>query len=89
MGCRAKCCGSRTAQRKSSGNGSCACLSGKKKLLDKIDEALERIARGEYGWCKDTGEPIDLKRLLLRPTATLSIEAKERQERQERPIREA
>ena len=64
-------------------------LEREKKLLDKIDEALERIARGEYGWCKDTGEPIGLKRLLLRPTATLSIEAKERQERQERPIREA
>lgn len=55
-------------------------LEREKKLLDKIDEALERIARGEYGWCKDPGEPIDLKRLLLRPTATLSIEAKERQE---------
>ncbi|MGT3075201.1 RNA polymerase-binding protein DksA [Pseudomonas putida] len=64
-------------------------LEREKKLLDKIDEALERIARGEYGWCKDTGEPIGLKRLLLRPTATLSIEAKERQERQERHIREA
>ncbi|MFP3526556.1 TraR/DksA C4-type zinc finger protein, partial [Pantoea sp. SIMBA_072] len=60
-----------------------------RELLDKVDEALERIARGEYGWCKDTGEPIGLKRLLLRPTATLSIEAKERQERQERHIREA
>ena len=63
-------------------------LEREKKLLDKIDEALERIARGEYGWCKDTGEPIGLKRLLLRPTATLSIEAKERQERQGRHIRE-
>ena len=64
-------------------------LEREKKLLDKIDEALERIARGEYGWCKDTGEPIGLKRLLLRPTATLSIEAKERQERKERHIRES
>lgn len=63
-------------------------LEREKKLLDKIDEALERIARGEYGWCKDTGEPIGLRRLLLRPTATLGIEAKERQERQERHIRE-
>ncbi|MFK0094685.1 RNA polymerase-binding protein DksA [Pseudomonas sp. NPDC090592] len=63
-------------------------LEREKKLLDKIDEALERIARGEYGWCKDTGEPIGLKRLLLRPTATLCIEAKERQERRERHIRE-
>lgn len=63
-------------------------LEREKKLLDKIDEAVERIARGEYGWCKDTGEPIGLRRLLLRPTATLCIEAKERQERQERHIRE-
>ncbi|MCE7764921.1 RNA polymerase-binding protein DksA [Pseudomonas putida] len=63
-------------------------LEREKKLLDKIDEALERIARGEYGWCKDTGEPIGLERLLLRPTTTLSIEAKERQERKERHIRE-
>ena len=56
-------------------------LEREKKLLDKIDEALERIARGEYGWCKDTGEPIGLKRLLARPTATLSVEAQERRER--------
>ena len=63
-------------------------LEREKKLLDKIDEALQRLARGEYGWCKDTGEPIGLKRLLLRPTATLSIEAKERQERRERHIRD-
>ncbi|WP_339437404.1 RNA polymerase-binding protein DksA [Pseudomonas sp. EL_65y_Pfl1_R32] len=63
-------------------------LEREKKLLDKIDEALERISRGEYGWCRETGEPIGLRRLLLRPTATLSIEAKERQERKERHIRE-
>lgn len=59
-------------------------LEREKKLLDKIDEALERLARGEYGWCRDTGEPIGLQRLLLRPTATLCIEAKERQELRER-----
>ncbi|KTC29164.1 MAG: RNA polymerase-binding protein DksA [Pseudomonas sp.] len=59
-------------------------LEREKKLLDKIDEALERLARGEYGWCRETGEPIGLKRLLLRPTATLCIEAKERQELRER-----
>lgn len=63
-------------------------LEREKRLLDKIDEALERISRGEYGWCEETGEPIGLRRLLLRPTATLSIEAKERQERKERHIRE-
>ncbi|RVU50996.1 RNA polymerase-binding protein DksA, partial [Pseudomonas syringae pv. syringae] len=62
-------------------------LEREKKLLDKIDEALERMARGEYGWCKETGEPIGLRRLLLRPTATLTIEAKERQERKERHMR--
>jgi len=59
-------------------------LEREKKLLDKIDEALERLARGEYGWCRETGEPIGLKRLLLRPTATLCIEAKEREELRER-----
>lgn len=64
-------------------------LEREKKLLDKIDETLERMARGEYGWCKDTGEPIGLRRLLLRPTASLSIEAKERQERRERHLRDS
>lgn len=59
-------------------------LEREKKLLDKIDQALERLARGEYGWCAETGEPIGLKRLLLRPTATLCIEAKERQEQREK-----
>jgi DnaK suppressor protein len=59
-------------------------LEREKKLLDKIDEALELLARGEYGWCRETGEPIGLKRLLLRPTATLCIEAKEREELRER-----
>ena len=58
-------------------------LEREKKLLDKIDESLERIARDEYGWCEETGEPIGLKRLLLRPTASLCVEAKERQERRE------
>ena len=59
-------------------------LEREKKLLDKIDEAVERLARGEYGWCAETGEAIGLKRLLLRPTASLSVEAKERQEARER-----
>ena len=58
-------------------------LAREKKLLDKIDAALSRIARREYGWCSETGEPIGLKRLLLRPTASLCIEAKERQEKRE------
>lgn len=60
-------------------------LEREKKLLDKIDGALER---GEYGWCSETGEPIGLRRLLLRPTASLCVEAKERQEQRERHIRD-
>ncbi|UXY52968.1 RNA polymerase-binding protein DksA [Pseudomonas tohonis] len=64
-------------------------LEREKKLLDKIDSALERLARGEYGWCRETGEPIGLRRLLLRPTAELCIEAKERQEQRERHRRDA
>lgn len=64
-------------------------LEREKKLLDKIDQALDRLARGEYGWCEETGEPIGLRRLLLRPTTALCIEAKERQERRELHVREA
>lgn len=52
-----------------------------RKLLQKIRGALELIESGEYGYCEDTGEPIGLKRLLARPTATLSIEAQERREK--------
>jgi len=64
-------------------------LEREKKLLDKIDDALDAIARGEYGWCAETGEPIGLQRLLLRPTTTLSIEAKQRQEQREKHQRSA
>lgn len=64
-------------------------LEREKKLLDKLDQALARLARGEYGWCGETGEPIGLKRLLLRPTASLCIEAKERQEQREKHLRHA
>ncbi len=63
-------------------------LEREKKLLDKIDQALERLARGEYGWCEETGEPIGLRRLLLRPTASLCVEAKERQEQKEKHHRD-
>ncbi len=63
-------------------------LEREKRLLDKIDQALDRIASGEYGWCAESGEQIGLRRLLLRPTAALSIEAKERQEQLERHVRE-
>jgi DnaK suppressor protein len=52
-----------------------------RKLLKKIDQALERIADDSYGYCEETGEPIGLARLLARPTATLSVEAQARRER--------
>lgn len=55
-----------------------------RKLIDKIDEALVRIEKGEYGYCEETGEKIGLKRLEARPVATLCIEAQERHENYER-----
>jgi DnaK suppressor protein len=54
-----------------------------RKLVTKIDEALERIKTGDYGYCEETGDPIGILRLLARPTATLCIEAKRRQEQKE------
>jgi len=59
-----------------------------RKLISKIDEALERIKKGEYGYCEETGDPIGVKRLEARPIATLSIEAQERHERIERTQRD-
>lgn len=59
-----------------------------RKLIAKIDAAIERIANGSYGYCEETGEPITIRRLEARPIATLSIEAQERHERQERTHRE-
>lgn len=59
-----------------------------RKLIAKIDAALERIEGGTYGYCEETGEPISLKRLDARPIATLSIEAQERHERRERIYRD-
>jgi len=58
-----------------------------RKLIAKIDAALERIESGTYGYCEETGEPIALRRLEARPVATLSIEAQERHERMERTHR--
>jgi DnaK suppressor protein len=52
-----------------------------RKLIEKIDLALEKIEKGTYGFCEETGEPIGLKRLEARPIATLSIEAQEKHER--------
>jgi DnaK suppressor protein len=59
-----------------------------RKLISKIDAALQRIDEGTYGYCEETGEPISLKRLDARPIATLSIEAQERHERRERVYRD-
>lgn len=58
-----------------------------RKLIAKIDAALERVEIGTYGYCEETGEPIALRRLEARPIATLSIEAQERHERMERTHR--
>ncbi len=52
-----------------------------RKLLSKIQATIRNIDEGDYGFCADTGEPIGLKRLLARPTATLSVEGQERRER--------
>ncbi|HEX9324482.1 MAG TPA: RNA polymerase-binding protein DksA [Xanthobacteraceae bacterium] len=59
-----------------------------RKLIAKIDAALQRIDDGTYGFCEETGEPISLRRLEARPIATLSIEAQERHERRERVYRD-
>jgi DnaK suppressor protein len=59
-----------------------------RKLVAKIDAALNRIDEGSYGFCDDTGEPIGIRRLEARPIATLSIEAQERHERRERVYRD-
>lgn len=55
-----------------------------RKLMKKIDQALQRIEDGSYGWCEETGEPIGVPRLLARPTATLCLDAQERHEALER-----
>ena len=59
-----------------------------RKLISKIDEALERLEDGSYGYCEETNEPISLRRLEARPIATLSVEAQERHERMERTRRD-
>ena len=59
-----------------------------RKLLAKINNALQKIEDGSYGYCEVTGEPISLKRLEARPIATLSIEAQEQHERKERVYRD-
>ena len=59
-------------------------LNRSRKLISKINSALQRIKSGTYGFCEETGEPIGLKRLMARPVATLSIEAQEKHERDEK-----
>ena len=54
------------------------------KLLSKIDKAIKKIKNNTYGFCEETGEPIGLKRLIARPIATLSIEAQEKHEKNEK-----
>jgi DnaK suppressor protein len=59
-----------------------------RKLISKINTALERIEDASYGYCEETGEPISIARLEARPIATLSLEAQERHERKERTQRD-
>ena len=59
-------------------------LNRSRKLISKINSALQRIKNGTYGYCEETSEPIGLKRLIARPVATLSIEAQEKHERDEK-----
>ena len=59
-----------------------------RKLISKIDEALQRIENGSYGYCEETDEPIGVRRLDASPIATLSLEAQERHERLERTHRD-
>ena len=54
------------------------------KLLTKIEKAIKRIDDNTYGYCEETGDPIGIKRLIARPIATLSIEAQEKHERNEK-----
>ena len=59
-------------------------LNRQRKLLAKINLAINRIKSDTYGYCEETGEPIGIKRLIARPIATLSIEAQEKHERNEK-----
>ena len=59
-------------------------VNRQRKLLLKIDQALNKIKDNTYGFCEETGEPIGLKRLMARPIATLSIEAQEKREKNEK-----
>ena len=59
-------------------------LNRQRKLLSKINKAIKKIQDNTYGYCEETGEPIGIKRLIARPIATLSIEAQEKHEKNEK-----
>ena len=59
-------------------------IARQNKLISKIDNALKKIEENTYGYCEETGDPIGLKRLVARPIATLSIEAQEKHEKNEK-----
>ena len=59
-------------------------INRQRKLLTKIDKAIKRIDENTYGYCEESGEPIGVKRLIARPIATLSIEAQEKHEKNEK-----
>ena len=59
-------------------------INRQRKLISKIDKAIKRINDNTYGYCEETGEPIGVKRLIARPIATLSIEAQEKHEKNEK-----
>jgi len=59
-------------------------LNRQRKLLSKIEKAIKKIQDNTYGYCEETGEPIGVKRLIARPIATLSIEAQEKHEKNEK-----
>ena len=59
-------------------------INRQRKLLNKIDKAIKKINDDTYGYCEETGEPIGLKRLIARPIATLTIEAQEKHEKNEK-----
>jgi len=59
-------------------------VNRQRKLLSKIDQAIKKIENNTYGYCEETGEPIGIKRLLARPIASLTIEAQEKHEKNEK-----
>ena len=59
-------------------------INRQRKLLSKFDKAIKRIQDNTYGYCEETGEPIGVKRLIARPIATLSIEAQQKHEKNEK-----